>query len=95
MLLAEKGVRGKGWQPLSPPQHTVAPEREQRSGLKSNFRLPDRPIRMEHIPVTISGFTYADQRRPVVSGFRRSTPLVWTAYARSRASPANRVTRIG
>jgi hypothetical protein len=25
MPLAEKGVRGKGRQPLSPPQHTVAP----------------------------------------------------------------------
>ncbi len=25
MPLAEKGVRGKGQQPLSPPQHTVAP----------------------------------------------------------------------
>jgi hypothetical protein len=29
--LAEKGVRGKGRQPLSPHQHTVSPEREQRS----------------------------------------------------------------
>ena len=38
MLLAEKGVRGKGRQPLSPPQHTVAPEREQRSGLEDSFR---------------------------------------------------------
>jgi hypothetical protein len=26
---------------LVPPQHTVAPEREERSGLKSNFQLPD------------------------------------------------------
>ena len=43
MPLAEKGVRGKGRQPLSPPQHTVAPEREQRSGLKSNFQLADNP----------------------------------------------------
>ena len=25
-------MRGKGRQPLSPPQHTVAPERQQRSG---------------------------------------------------------------
>ena len=32
MPLAEKGARGKGRQPLSPPQHTEAPEREQRSG---------------------------------------------------------------
>jgi len=32
MLLAEKGVRGKGRQPLSPPQHALAPERDQRSG---------------------------------------------------------------
>ena len=32
MPLAEKGVRGKGRQPLSPPQLTLAPEREQRSG---------------------------------------------------------------
>ena len=31
MPLAEKGVRGKGRQPLSPPQHTVDPERDQRS----------------------------------------------------------------
>jgi hypothetical protein len=31
MPLAEKGVRGKGRQPLSPPQHTAASEREQRS----------------------------------------------------------------
>ena len=31
MPLAEKGVRGKGRQPLSPPQHTVTPERDQRS----------------------------------------------------------------
>jgi hypothetical protein len=28
MPLAEKGVRGKGRQPLSPPQHTEALERE-------------------------------------------------------------------
>jgi len=41
MPLAEKGVRGKGRQPLSQPQHTMAPEREQRSGLKSKFRLCD------------------------------------------------------
>jgi hypothetical protein len=34
MPLAEKGVRGKGRQPLSPPQHAVAPEREQRSGIE-------------------------------------------------------------
>ena len=33
MPLAEKGVRGKGRQPLSPPQHTVGPERGQRSRL--------------------------------------------------------------
>jgi hypothetical protein len=32
MPLVEKGVRGKGRQPLSPPQHPVAPERDQRSG---------------------------------------------------------------
>src|ERR1700733_14159066 len=32
MPLAEKGARGKGRQPLSPPQHTEAPEGEQRSG---------------------------------------------------------------
>ena len=36
MPLAEKGVRGKGRQPLSPPQHTVTPEREQRSGQRGN-----------------------------------------------------------
>jgi len=36
MPLAEKGVRGKGRQPLSPHQHTVTPGREQRFGLKSN-----------------------------------------------------------
>jgi len=29
MPLTEKGVRGKGRQPLSPPQHTVAPERDE------------------------------------------------------------------
>ncbi len=34
MPLAEKGVRGKGRQPLSPPQPTVTPEREQRFGLQ-------------------------------------------------------------
>jgi hypothetical protein len=33
------GLNSNGQQPLSPPQHTVDPEREQRSGLKSNFRL--------------------------------------------------------
>jgi uncharacterized damage-inducible protein DinB len=38
-------VWGKGRQPLSPPQHTVAPEREERSGLKSNFQLADNPRR--------------------------------------------------
>jgi hypothetical protein len=32
MPLAGKGVRGKGRQPLSPPQHTVAPKRDQRFG---------------------------------------------------------------
>jgi Protein of unknown function (DUF4240) len=32
MPLAEKGVRGKGRQPLSPPQHTLTPERDERFG---------------------------------------------------------------
>ena len=32
MPLAEKGARGKRRQPLSPPQHTEAPERDERSG---------------------------------------------------------------
>jgi hypothetical protein len=36
--LAEKGARGKGRQPLSPPQPAVTPKREQRFGFKSNFR---------------------------------------------------------
>ena len=40
--MANHKVRGKGRQPLSPPQHTVAPEREERSGLKSNFQLADQ-----------------------------------------------------
>jgi len=31
MPLAEKGVRGKGRQPLSPPQHTEPLERDERS----------------------------------------------------------------
>ena len=31
MPLAEKGVRGKGRQPLSPPQHRRDPERGERS----------------------------------------------------------------
>jgi hypothetical protein len=35
MPLAEKGVRGKGRQPLSPPQHTATPERNQRSGISA------------------------------------------------------------
>ena len=43
MLLAEKGVRGKGRQPLSPPQLTLTPKREQRFGLKINFRVADHP----------------------------------------------------
>ena len=43
MPLAEKGERGKGRQPLSPPQHPVAREREQRSGIEDNFRFADHP----------------------------------------------------
>jgi hypothetical protein len=38
MLLAEKGVRGKGRQPLSTPPLTLTPTREQRFGLKTTFR---------------------------------------------------------
>lgn len=40
MPLAEMRERGGS---LSPPQFRVAPEREQRPGLKSNFRLADNP----------------------------------------------------
>ncbi len=42
---AASGVRGagKGRQPLSPPQPTVALEREQHSGLMTDFRMPDGP----------------------------------------------------
>ena len=48
MPLAEKGVRGKGRQPLSPPQHTEAPERDERSG-----REPIRasPIAKQRAPL--------------------------------------------
>jgi hypothetical protein len=42
MPLAEKGVRGKGRQPLSPPQLTEAPERDERSGRISDYQLPRR-----------------------------------------------------
>jgi hypothetical protein len=35
-------VRGNWRKPLSSPQYTVAPEREEHSGHKSNFRLPDQ-----------------------------------------------------
>ncbi len=41
MPLAEKGAWGKGRQPLSPHQHTVAPEREQRYG--TNLQVLGRP----------------------------------------------------
>ena len=34
MPLAEKGVRGKGRQPLSPPQRCRDPERDKRSGYR-------------------------------------------------------------
>ena len=54
MPLAEKGVRGKGRQPLSPPQHTVTPEREQRYGtevgrLSTHADLPLPSIALENV----------------------------------------------
>ena len=42
IVFGEPQGAGKGRKPLSPPQHTVAPEREERSGWKSNFRLADQ-----------------------------------------------------
>ena len=41
MPLAEKGVRGKGRQALSPPQHAVTPERDQRSVSNNSVASPD------------------------------------------------------
>jgi hypothetical protein len=40
--LAEKGAWGKGRQPLSPPQRTVAPERDQRFALGLDSGLHSR-----------------------------------------------------
>jgi hypothetical protein len=37
---AEKGVRGKGRQPFSPPQHTVTPERDSAPASKIVHILP-------------------------------------------------------
>jgi hypothetical protein len=39
--LAEKGVRGKGRQPLSPPQHTVARSANSAPNRRINFRMAD------------------------------------------------------
>ena len=48
MPLAEKG--GEGAQPLSPPQHAVAPERDQHSGiLKITSGLPTQELSSQHI----------------------------------------------
>ena len=41
MPLAEKGVRGKGRQPLSPPQHTVARSANSAPNRRINFRMAD------------------------------------------------------
>ncbi len=44
MPLAEKGVRGKGRLPLSPPQHTETPERDERSGIHHRNRTEDSSV---------------------------------------------------
>jgi hypothetical protein len=65
--LAEKGYRGKGWQPLFPPQHTVAAEREQRSDSKSSYKLSGRgPDDLRHASLifraspVVSNLTHSD-----------------------------------
>ncbi len=51
MPLAEKGVRGKGRQPLSPPQHTETPEREQRFSLNGgSIATSQRPNGPTEVP---------------------------------------------
>ena len=52
--LAEKGGAGKGAKPLSPPQHTAAPEREERSGIEGTFRL----LVMKEAPMTLTVATW-------------------------------------
>jgi hypothetical protein len=54
MLLAEKGVRGKGRQPLSPPQLTLTRKLEQRFRLKTNFRVDDNPFPIASLTSAVS-----------------------------------------
>ena len=77
MPLAEKGVRGKGRQPLSPPQHAEAPKRDERFGQSSAVwaRLwrfvkgESRPISVERCNSSAQRHLGTNARKSIRGGY--------------------------